>query len=75
MRGLYPNIQYQILPTDVRRIVWQTVGKIANEILLVKGSAPTVPFFTQVCDWVLVKMSRKPESTQGRGDGGWEIFD
>lgn len=20
-------------------------------------------------------MSRKPESTQGRGDGGWEIFD
>ena len=31
-------IQYQILQTNIVRTVWQTVGRIANEILGVKES-------------------------------------
>lgn len=30
-------IQYEILTTDIIRIVWQTVRRIASEILEVKG--------------------------------------
>ena len=30
-------IQYQILQTDITRTVWQTVRRITNEILGVKG--------------------------------------
>ena len=30
-------IQYQILWTNIKRIVWQTVRRITNEILRVKG--------------------------------------
>ena len=30
-------IQYQILQTDIMSILWQTVGRITNEILRVKG--------------------------------------
>ena len=29
----YYFIQYQILQIDIIRIVWQTVGRISNEIL------------------------------------------
>ena len=31
-------IPYQVLQTNIRRIVWQTVRRITNEILGVKGS-------------------------------------
>ena len=34
-------IQYQILQIDIIRIVWQTVGRITNEILGVKGLKQT----------------------------------
>ena len=30
-------IQYQILETNIKRTIWQTVRRIANEILGVKG--------------------------------------
>ena len=30
-------MQYQILQTKIMRIAWQTVGRITNEILGVKG--------------------------------------
>ena len=35
--GDYKLIQYQILQTNITRTVWQTVRRIANEILGVKG--------------------------------------
>ena len=35
--GDYFFIQYQILQTNIARIIHQTVGRIANEILGVKG--------------------------------------
>ena len=35
--GDYFLIQYQILQTNIVRIIYQTVGRIANEILRVKG--------------------------------------
>ena len=35
--GDYKLIQYQILHTNIARIVWQTVRRITNEILGVKG--------------------------------------
>ena len=35
--GDYKLIQYQILQTNIRRTVWQTVRRITNEILGVKG--------------------------------------
>ena len=35
--GDYKLIQYQILWTNIIRIVWQPVGRITNEILEVKG--------------------------------------
>ena len=34
-------IQYQILQIDIIRTVWQTVGRITNEILGVKGLRQT----------------------------------
>ena len=33
----YKLIQYQILQTNIMRIIWQTVRRISNEILVVKG--------------------------------------
>ena len=33
----YKLIQYQIIQTNIRRTVWQTVRRITNEILGVKG--------------------------------------
>ena len=36
--GDYQLIHYQILRTVIIRIVWQTVRRITNEILGVKGS-------------------------------------
>ena len=33
-------IQYQILQTNITRAVWQTVRRITDEILGVKGLAP-----------------------------------
>ena len=35
--GDYKLIQYQILQTNITRIVWQTVRRITNEILGIKG--------------------------------------
>ena len=35
--GGYKLIQYQILQTNITRIVWQTVRRITNEILGIKG--------------------------------------
>ena len=35
--GDYKLIQYQILQTNITRTVWQTVGRITNEILGVKA--------------------------------------
>ena len=35
--GDYWLIQYQILQTNVTRTIWQTVRRITNEILGVKG--------------------------------------
>ena len=35
--GDYKSIQYQILQTNITRTVWQTVRRITNEILGVKG--------------------------------------
>ena len=35
--GDYYLIWYQILPTDIIRIVWETVRRITYEILRVKG--------------------------------------
>ena len=37
MSGDYKVIQYQILLTNITRTVWQTVRRITNEILGVKG--------------------------------------
>ena len=34
--GDYKLIQYQILQTNITRIIWQTVRRITNEILEVK---------------------------------------
>ena len=36
-RGFNNLIQYQILQTNVTRTIWQTVRRITNEILGVKG--------------------------------------
>ena len=35
--GDYKLIQYQILQTNITRTVWQTIRRITNEILEVKG--------------------------------------
>ena len=35
--GDYKSIQYQILQIEITSIVWQTVGRITNKILGVKG--------------------------------------
>ena len=35
--GNYQLIQYQILQTNIIRIVWQTVRRITNKILGLKG--------------------------------------
>ena len=35
--GDYKLIQYQILQTNITRIVWQTIRRITNEILGIKG--------------------------------------
>ena len=35
--GDYKLMQYQILQTNIIRIVWQTVRRITREILEVKG--------------------------------------
>ena len=35
--GDYKLIQYQILQTNITRTVWETVRRITNEILEVKG--------------------------------------
>ena len=35
--GDYKLIQYQILQTNITRTVWQTVRRITDEILRVKG--------------------------------------
>ena len=35
--GDYKLILYQILQTNITRIVWQTVRRITNEILGIKG--------------------------------------
>ena len=35
--GDYKLIQFQILQTNITRTVWQTVSRITNEILGVKG--------------------------------------
>ena len=40
-------IQYQILQTDITRTVWQTVRRITDEILGVKGLNPTI--FSRYC--------------------------
>lgn len=36
-QGNYMLIQYQILQTNIVRVVWQTFRRITNEILGVKG--------------------------------------
>ena len=41
----YLLIQYQILQTNIMRIIWQTVRRITNEILGVKGLTGTKPYF------------------------------
>ena len=41
-------IQYKIIRTDFVRIVWQTVRRIANEILGVKGLKSPVK---ECCQW------------------------
>ena len=38
--GDYQLIQYQILQKNTKRVIWQTVRRIANEILGVKGLIP-----------------------------------
>ena len=43
--GNFKLIQYQILQTDIISILWQTVRRIANEILGVKGLNAFVFFF------------------------------
>ena len=35
--GDYKLIQYQILQIEITSIVWQTVGRITNKILGLKG--------------------------------------
>ena len=40
--GDYKLIQYQILQTNITRTVWQTVRRITNEILGVKGLRLTI---------------------------------
>ena len=35
--GDYKLMQYQILQTNITKTVWQTVRRITNEILVVKG--------------------------------------
>ena len=37
IRGLQVEPQYQILQIEIISILWQTVGRITNEILGVKG--------------------------------------
>ena len=36
----YYLMQYQILQTNIMRIIWQTVRRIPNEILGIKGLTP-----------------------------------
>ena len=38
--GDYQLIQYQILQNNTKRVIWQTVRRIASEILGVKGLIP-----------------------------------
>ena len=42
--GDYQLIQYQILQNNNKRIIWQTVRRIANEILGVKGLVVVLMF-------------------------------
>ena len=39
----YFLIRYQIFQTNTMKIIWQTVRRIANEILGVKGLSDKVP--------------------------------
>ena len=41
--GDYKLIQYQILQTNITRTVWQTVRRITNKILGVKGLTISPP--------------------------------
>ena len=54
--GDYKQIQYQILQTNITRTVWQTVKRIINEILGVKG-------FIQLFPRVGVSLGRKLEKS------------
>ena len=54
--GDYKLIQYQILQTNITRTVWQTVKRIINEILGVKG-------FIQLFPRVGVSLGRRQEKS------------
>ena len=54
--GDYKLIQYQILQTNITRTVWQTVKRIINEILGVKG-------FIQLFPRVGVSLGRRLEKS------------
>ena len=58
----YKFIQYQILQTNLTRIVWQTVTRITNEILGVKGlrCCTTVKVLYQSDRWKLIDKESKP---------------
>ena len=58
----YKLIQYQILQTNITRVVWQTVTRITNEILGVKGlrCCTTVKVLYQSDKWKLIDQESKP---------------
>ena len=58
----YKFIQYQILQTNLTRIAWQTVTRITNEILGVKGLRcyTTVKVLYQSDRWKLIDKESKP---------------
>ena len=49
-------IQYQILQTNITRTVWQTVRRITNEILGVKGLILYCSLATEILEALMVSL-------------------
>ena len=64
----YWLIQYQILQTNITRIIWQIVRRITNDILRVKGLMHKIQavsmWFTNLCSYDVVTMPANQKKMQ-----------
>ena len=80
--GDYHLIQYQVLQSSIVRIVWQTVGRITNRILGVKGLSVSCLFITTCEGYVFMKFliclistgNKSNASEKSVTSGKWKFF-